>query len=178
MLARIVLAVAVVVTAGAGNATPTLIGEATTLEVRNFSSTGEFLGSTFDSATVGGGVEFTSGVEPEILDIGAASISIRQLGGGGWVSFFPDEFDEHILTFSGSVTIENAVLEPDHGVLNLTQDNVSFGDHHVSIVYAGTTWDGPEVVSISLTLAPEPSTILLLVSCGLAVAVWQRRRAT
>jgi hypothetical protein len=164
------------VTAQSAHAIPTLIGHIVQLERLDFSNAGDFVGSTnLGTSTVGSGVEFTTGIEPEVFDISADSISVSQ-DPASFVSFFPNELDEHILTFTGSSVIVDAVLQSGHGVANLTQANVSFGPHHVSIVWADTAWDGPEIVVIDLTLVPEPSTAALLALGLVGIGVRRRRR--
>lgn len=166
--------------AATASATPTLVGATVQLQHLSYGSDGTFLGS-FDlgSTTVGSGIEFTNGVEPEVFDVAAASITISQ-DPASFVEFFPNEFDEHILTFSGGagVTIQSATLQPGHGVSNLTQGNVSLGPDFVSVVWAGTEWDGPEVVSLNLTLIPEPSTAFLMGIGLVGVAMRRRKRET
>ncbi len=131
------------------DAAPTLIRATVQLEWRNYDNSGNFIDSTdLGSVTVGDGIEFTNGVEPEVFNIGAGSITISQ-DPASFVGFFEAELDEHILTFTGGPMIESAVLNTGHGVLNLTQEDVSFGSDFVSIVWADTEWDGPEVVSIT-----------------------------
>ena len=87
------------------------------------------------------------------------------------------ELDEFILTFPGlgANGILNAELEPGHGVLNLSQSNIDFGDDFLSIVLAGTAWDAPEVVSIAPTL-PEPALGSGLAACLLGLWVVARHR--
>ena len=98
------------------------------------------------------------------------------MGGPPCITFGPTEFDELILTFTGP-TIVDAILEPAHGVVNLTQDDVTFDSHSVSLAWVDTEWDGNETILVNLVLVPEPSTALLLMTGLLALASYRRGRA-
>lgn len=172
----IALGVVVAITSPA-LATPSLIGTTVNLEFRSYGTAGGFNGVTFDSAIVNAGVEFRI-PEPELVDIDASSITLSQDCPTfcGSAVFGPTKFDEVILTLVGSgISIVNAQLLPGHGVLNMTQENVTFGSDFVSIMLADTGWDGPEVVTINLSLVPEPGTALLF-ACVLAELALCRRR--
>ena len=170
-----VVSVAPYRTAGA---TPTLIGETVGLEHVNFGTTGVFAGITFDSAIVGDGIEFDTAVEPEIVDVGASDITYSSVGSGAL--FGPTELDRIILTFGGDTIIVGADLVAGHGVGNLTQSAITFGDHSVSLLLAGLEWELTDVASVNLTLVdapiPEPSSLALFGIGALVVGVALRRR--
>ena len=162
-----------------------LYGSQATAIVASGSNSGAVI--TYPStATVGAGVEFPSGTLQVLpayggaiivgvnIDVGQQNILFTYNGGSG--EFSPDTFNGYVLDFANAPTITGVQLDPS-STYTSGQVGLGFTANEITVNVQGLPYSNTSVIDVDVTLAPEPSSAILMSTALFAMAFVIRRRS-